>query len=334
MTHTPPPLIAVLGTGSWGTALALLLQRNGNRVNLWGHDQASTAQLASSRRSPYLANVILPTNIVVTSVLEHAVANADSLFLATPSDAIRPTVERLRPVLSSTQSICLASKGLEPHTGQLLNRVISDILGEQHPLAILSGPSFAKEVAHDMITAVTIATTDLALGKNLQHLLQNPQFRIYLNQDLIGVQIGGAVKNVLAIAAGIGEGLGLGANARAALITRGLAEMIRLGEAIGANYETLIGLAGLGDLILTCCDNQSRNRRFGLALGQGADIATALATVGQVVEGLRNSQEIYHLAQHHNVDMPIITQIYRVLSTQISPQEGLSALMTRANNEE
>ena len=326
---TARPRITVLGAGSWGTALALALNRNGCHVNLWDRDTHGAIHLAETRQSHYLADITLPNSICVTHDLAQAVHDTTAILVVVPSHGVRPLLEKLRPHLSATQGICLASKGLEPESSNLLHQVVYDILGEAQPLAILSGPSFAKEVAHGMITALTIAGTDQAFNETLQTALQSDSIRIYTNQDIIGVQIGGAVKNVLAIAAGIGEGLGAGANARAAMITRGLAEMIRLGEALGAKRDTLIGLTGLGDLLLTCSDNQSRNRRFGLALGQGKDKQSALHSIGQIVEGERNSQEIYTLAKRHHIEMPIVTQVYRVLFEGISPKEGLSSLLTR-----
>lgn len=219
----------------------------------------------------------------------------------------------LKPHLSDSSRICWATKGLEPETGRLLKDVARDVLGDSYSLAVLSGPTFAKELAMGMPTAISVASPDESFRRAARKIHCGKTFRVYANSDFIGMQLGGAVKNVIAIGAGMSDGIGFGANARTALITRGLAEMSRLGAALGAQPETFMGMAGLGDLVLTCTDNQSRNRRFGLALGSGKDVDTAQEEIGQVVEGYRNTKEVWLLSERMGVEMPIVEQIYQVL---------------------
>jgi glycerol-3-phosphate dehydrogenase (NAD(P)+) len=322
--------ITVLGAGSWGTALALLLARNGVETLLWGFDTNEVDALKQERQnSRYLPGIRFPDNLSVTSDLKKAVENQPLLLLAVPSHAFRSTLQAIKPHLTEQAKISWATKGLDKETGGLLHESAEEILGKQIPLAVISGPSFAREVAENLPTALTVASAHANFLEEIAGLLHNERFRVYTSNDMVGAQIGGAVKNVMAIAAGISDGLKFGANTRAALITRGLAEMIRLGIALGANQETFMGLAGMGDLILTCTDDQSRNRRMGLGLGKGRPVEMVREEIGQEVEGVSAAKEIYLLAQKHHVEMPITEQIYSVLYESLPPLDAVKNLLAR-----
>lgn len=322
--------ISVLGAGSWGTALAVLAARNGCRTLLWGHNSEHMAVLEQQRQnSRYLPGVDFPDNLQVTGDLAEAAAFSDIILLVVPSHAFQQTLLNVRPFLAPKAQIAWATKGFNPDTGHLLHETAEHILAPETPLAVLSGPTFAREVAIGLPTAVTVASPQSDFAAKLGDLLRNPCFRVYTGNDIIGVQIGGAVKNVLAIAAGIADGLNFGANTRAALITRGLAEIMRLGLALNGRQETFMGLAGLGDLILTCTDNQSRNRRFGLALGQGKASAAAQIEIGQEIEGISAARETHLLAQKHGIDMPITEQTYNVLYRDLEPLHAVQNLLER-----
>lgn len=322
--------IAVLGAGSWGTALAVLIARNGHPVLLWGHDPARLAMLAHERANQrYLPGVEFPDLLQVREDLPAVASEAAHLLAVVPSHAFRATLEAIKPRLPNTAIVAWATKGLEPATGRLLSQVADEVLGTQHPVGVISGPTFAREVAQGLPTAVTVAARDLATAEVIAQWLHGERVRTYTSTDLLGVELGGAIKNVLAIATGISDGLGLGANARAALITRGLAEMQRLVAAVGGRPETVMGLAGVGDLVLTCTDNQSRNRQVGLALGKGRKLQITLAEIGQVAEGVATAREVRGLAQRLKVDMPITEQVYRVLFEGLAPQSAVEALLRR-----
>lgn len=310
-----PSAIAVLGAGSYGTALAICLARNGNTISLWGRNSDDMAQMAAQRiNQKYLPDIALPESLQLTADLAAAVSSSRDILVVVPSHAFADTLRQIKPLLLADARVAWATKGLEPETGRLLQDVAREILGEQVSLAVLSGPTFAKEMAMGLPTAISLSSTDADFIRQLSDLLHCAKsFRVYTNPDFIGVQLGGAVKNVIAIGAGMADGIGFGANARTALITRGLTEMCRLGCALGAKKDTFMGMAGLGDLVLTCTDNQSRNRRFGLLLGQGKPVAEAMQSIGQVVEGYRNAKEVFNLAQRVGVEMPITEQIYQVL---------------------
>ena len=307
--------ITVLGAGSYGTALAICLARNGHKTLLWGRDANHVTAMAQDRENnKYLADCPFPENLALEADLEKAVQASDNLLVVVPSHAFADMLKQIKPMLTDNAKIAWATKGLDPQTGDLLQNVARTVLGDNVTLAVLSGPTFAKEMASGLPTAISLSSEDDEFVAELSDLLHcEKRFRVYSNKDFIGVQLGGAVKNVIAIAAGIADGIGFGANARTALITRGLAEMTRLGLALNAEPATFMGMAGLGDLVLTCTDNQSRNRRFGLALGQGNEVEQAITDIGQVVEGYRNTKEVYMLAQRHNVEMPIVEQVYQVL---------------------
>jgi len=322
--------ILVLGAGSWGTALAMVLARNGNKVWLWGRDAAHVKQMKETRQNArFLPDIHFPETLQPITSLEASVAQVNEIVVVVPSHAFRETLNICAPYLTTTARVCWATKGLENDTGLLLHQVAEQMVGTRRPLAVLSGPSFAKEVASGLPTAVTIASQSAQYAQDLVRLFHNPDFRPYTSTDVIGVQLGGAVKNIMAIAAGIVDGLGLGANTRAALITRGLTEMVRFGTRLGGQRETFMGLAGLGDLVLTCTDNQSRNRRFGYAIAQGCDIGQAQTEIGQVVEGVRATHEVNRLAQQDGIDMPIVEQVENVLQKVCTPLEAVQALLSR-----
>ena len=324
------PVIAILGAGSWGTALAVLIARNGYHTLLWGHDAARQARLAHERENArYLPGVRFPDNLLIREDLLETAEEAAHLLVVVPSHAFRATLEALKPRLPAEAIVAWATKGLEPATGRLLSQVAAEVLGEGRALGVISGPTFAKEVAQGLPTAVTVAAHEAATAEAIAAWLRSDRVRVYTSSDLVGVELGGAIKNVLAIATGISDGLGLGANARAALITRGLAEMRRLIEVLGGQSETVMGLAGIGDLVLTCTDNQSRNRQVGLALGKGRKLQVTLGEIGQVAEGVATAREVRQLARRHQVEMPITEQVYRVLFEGVAPQAAVEALLQR-----
>ena len=327
--------IAILGAGSWGTALALLAARNGCQTLLWGHNPGHMAALAQDHQNKrYLPEYPFPANLAVTSDLAEVAAFSHLILVCVPSHAFKNTLIKLKPYLSNEIKIAWASKGFNPDDGSLLHEIIAEIFSAQTPAAILSGPTFAREVAANLPTAITIASSQPNFAKQLAGILHGGLFRTYTSSDVIGVEVGGAVKNVLAIAAGIADGLGFGANTRAALITRGLNEIIRLGIKLGGKQETFMGLAGLGDLILTCTDNQSRNRRFGLALGLGKDRATAIQEIGQEIEGVSAAKETFLLAKKYAIDMPITEQTYKVLYEGLAPRTAVQNLLAREQKAE
>ncbi|MGH8455638.1 MAG: NAD(P)H-dependent glycerol-3-phosphate dehydrogenase [Stenotrophobium sp.] len=322
--------IAVLGAGSFGTALAVHLARRGSITLLWGRDHEKMLAMQYARENQqYLPGCQFPVKLSAISDLQTAVEQSEDLLISTPSHALRETLSALKPFLKPGQGIACACKGLEPMTGRLVHEVIEDAVGNAHPLAVISGPTFAKELGIGLPTAVTVASTDLAFAEKIAGRLHGDGFRAYTSGDLPGVEIGGAAKNVMAIGVGIADGLTLGANTRAAMITRGLAEIMRLGEALGAHPETLMGLSGMGDLVLTCTDNQSRNRRMGLLLAQGKSVAEAVQEIQQVVEGVKAAPEVLRLAQRLGVEMPITDAVSRVLKGEITPVQAVKALVTR-----
>lgn len=282
-----------------------------------------------------MPGIAFPDCLQIEADLAKALAASNNVLVVVPSHVFGTVLEQAKPLLRSDARIVWATKGLEPETGRLLQDVARDVLGEQYPLAVLSGPTFAKELAMGLPTAISVAGTCPKFTNDLVELLHSPKrLRVYANDDFTGLQLGGAVKNVIAIGAGMSDGIGFGANARTALITRGLVELTRLGEALGANAATFMGMAGLGDLVLTCTDNQSRNRRFGLALGKGCDVMTAQAEIGQVVEGYRNTKEVFTLAKRLGVEMPITEQIYQVLYQGKAPVDAAKELLSREKKSE
>jgi len=331
----PQSTIAVCGAGSWGTALAVLLAGNGRQTLLWARDAAQAAEMAAVRcNRRYLAEVPFPQPLNVHHDIDHVIRTAGDVLLVVPTQGFREVVRGIAPLLSTGARVAWACKGLEPVTGKLMHEVAREELGEQRPLAVISGPTFAREVAMGLPTAVTVASTVPEFATALADALGNNHFRAYTSDDVVGVEVGGAVKNVMAIAAGIADGLGFGANTRAALVTRGLAEMMRLGVVLGGQRETFMGLAGLGDLVLTCTDDQSRNRRVGLALARGLTLVEACRGVQQVAEGVKAAREVLSLARRYDVEMPITQQVCRVLYDGVDPREGVQALLQREQKAE
>ncbi|MEA1062807.1 NAD(P)H-dependent glycerol-3-phosphate dehydrogenase [Erwinia sp. HR93] len=328
--------MTVIGAGSYGTALAITLARNGHPVVLWGHNPQNIAQLQRERcNTAFLPDVPFPDTLYLESSLSDALAASRDILIVVPSHVFGEVLTQIKPLLRPDARLVWATKGLEAETGRLLQDVAREILGDNIPLAVISGPTFAKELAAGLPTAIAVAATDDDFAQDLQQLLHcGKSFRVYRNHDFIGVQLGGAVKNVIAIGAGMSDGIGFGANARTALITRGLAEMSRLGSALGADPATFMGMAGLGDLVLTCTDNQSRNRRFGMMLGQGLDVDSAQHQIGQVVEGYRNTREVRELAAGVGVEMPITEEIYQVLYCHKNAREAALTLLGRSQKNE
>ncbi|QEE11465.1 NAD(P)H-dependent glycerol-3-phosphate dehydrogenase [Bartonella krasnovii] len=328
--------MTVIGAGSFGSALAIALARNGHNVLLWGHNSQHIKRLQEQRcNQVYLPDIQFPENLFLEASLKTAITASDNILIAVPSHVFHQVLYNIQPYLDQYSRVIWATKGLEHGTGRLLQEVAREILGEKVPLAVFSGPTFAKELAIGWPTAMTIAASDVGFGKELQQLFHcDKSFRVYKSSDMIGVQLGGAVKNVIAIGAGISDGMGFGANARIALITRGLAEISRLGGAMGAELSTFMGMTGLGDLVLTCTDNQSRNRRFGIFLGKGMDIKEAEKQIGQVVEGYLNTKEVHMLAQRIGVEMPIVEQIYQILYCGKDITEAANTLLSRTLKDE
>jgi glycerol-3-phosphate dehydrogenase (NAD(P)+) len=326
--------IAVIGAGSWGTALAVLLARNGHQTPLWSHDPEQVVALQRDRENKtFLPGIALPDLIQPTPSLEQALHGATGVLVAVPSQFFANVLGAIAPFLPPGMGVLWATKGFDLASGRLLHEVVLERTG-QRELAVLSGPSFAAEVARGLPTAVTLAASSITFAEQCAEWVHSQRFRAYTHDDLIGVQVGGAAKNVLAIATGIADGLGFGANTRAALITRGLAELIRLGTALGARRETFMGLAGLGDLVLTCTDNQSRNRRLGLALARGETVTEALAQIGQEVEGVITAQAVQRIAQEHQIEMPISEQVYAVLYEGQTPDAATRRLLERSGRSE
>lgn len=308
-----------------------MLAQNGHQVLLWSRDKEQIHQLQKTRENTqYLPGIQLPKNLQPIDSLEKWLPQVEDIIIAVPSQGFRETLKNIVPHLTPTARLCWATKGLETGSGLLLHQVAQQVVGNDHPLAVLTGPSFAKEVAMDLPTAVTVAGSTEAYAQIVVSLFHNNNFRPYTSTDLVGAQLGGAVKNIIAIAAGVADGLGFGANTRSALITRGLSEMVRFGVALGGQQDTFMGLAGLGDLVLTCTDNQSRNRRFGYALAQGLSSEQARAEIGQVVEGIHATYEVNRLAQKYQIEMPITAQVWRILQKDCTPKEAVQALLSRA----
>ncbi len=323
--------ISVYGAGSWGTALAIQLARCGHRVSLWGRETDQLEEMATQRVNRfYLPDAPFPDTLIVQPSLAQAVAASRHHLIVIPTAGVRGFLGTLKPMLGDGAGVVWASKGIETGTGKLLHEVVVEVLGDRIPYAVVSGPTFAREVAAGLPTAMTLAASIPEFAEALIPVFHGGNMRVYRSDDIVGVELGGAVKNVLAIAAGISDGLGFGANARAALITRGLAEIIRLGEKMGAQRETLMGLAGLGDLVLTCTDDQSRNRRYGLALGQGKSSEQAFDEIQQVVEGYKTASVVVDLARQQGVEMPICREVYRVLYENLPPRQAVSDLLSRS----
>ncbi len=329
------PRVGVLGAGSWGTALASLCARSGHPTTLWGRRPQDMADMAAHKRNlRYLPDLDLPPALNYSADLATTVSDADLLLVVVPSHAFPEVVSELAAYRRSDVGLAWATKGFELGSGRFLHEVAEQTLGVEVPLAVVTGPSFAREVTQGLPTAVTVHSESAAFAQQVADVLHGPTFRAYTGGDVIGAELGGAMKNVLAVATGIADGMNLGLNARAGLITRGLNEMLRLNVALGGKAETLMGLAGLGDLVLTCTGDLSRNRRLGLALGRGQSIAQAVAEIGQAVESIQTADEVMRLANRHGIELPISELVQRVLHEDITPAEGLKMLQAREQKAE
>jgi glycerol-3-phosphate dehydrogenase (NAD(P)+) len=327
--------IAILGAGSWGTALAVHTARGGRDVRLWARGSALVEDINATRRNPrYLTDVILPGSVHATTSLASALADVEYVVVAIPTHGVRTVMRAAAPLLTPRAVLVSAAKGLELESLQRMSQVVTAETGGRHPVVVLSGPSFAAEVARALPTAVLAASTDAAAAGTVQEQFRGRGFRLYVSDDVAGVEIGGALKNVIAIAAGCVEGLGLGHNAMAALITRGLAEISRLACAEGARRETLAGLSGLGDLVLTCTGELSRNRRVGVELGRGRALIDILRDIRMVAEGVRTTAAALALGERHGIELPIAAQMAAVLEGRSSPMVAVEALMGRRQRAE
>lgn len=324
-------VVAVLGAGSWGSALAIHLGRLGHEVRLWARNADHCAKLQAERAHPSHPSVRFPDALRSEPDLAGACAGGDAIVVACPSTAVRSLAGSVLPLLDRPALFVSTAKGIEAGTQLTMSAVLGEVVGvpSAHRIAVLSGPSFAREVAQAMPTAVTAAARDLGVAEELQRLFNGPTFRVYTSADTVGVEVGAAVKNVIAVAAGVSDGLGFGANTRAALITRGLAEIARLAIELGAERATLAGLAGMGDLILTCTGDLSRNRQVGLRLGRGERLPDILASMSEVAEGVKNTVSVLDLARSVHVEMPIAEQMYLVLYESKDPKQAVVDLMSR-----
>jgi len=325
--------IAVLGSGGWGTALALLLLENGHSVTLWSYTEEESRVLRETGENPMLKGVPLPKELGLTSDMD-CVKDCKAIVLATPSFAVGTTARALAPLLAPGAVLVSVSKGIEKETSCTLTEVIAREVGEGHPIVALSGPSHAEEVGRRVPTAVVSASADQRAAELVQDLFMNPRFRVYATDDVVGVELAAALKNVIALCAGCCDGMGFGDNTKAMLMTRGLTEIARLGEALGGRKETFAGLAGVGDLIVTCTSMHSRNRRCGILIGQGTPPAQAVKEIGAVVEGYYAAANAKALADKTGVDMPITQAAWAVLYQNKDPREVLTELMTRAKKHE
>lgn len=327
-----PNRIGVIGAGAWGTALAKHMAEKGLHVKLWAYERDVVDAINQTHENRvFLPGVVLPPSLTATNSLAQAVGDCEGLLFVVPSHVARPVLEQLAPLLPPSMPVISATKGVEEETFKLMTQVMKDVLPTplHHKLMVLSGPSFAAEVSQGQPTALCLAGQEASLVSTFQAALMTPALRVYVDSDMIGVQLGGALKNVMALAAGVVDGLGLGHNARAALITRGLAEMIRLGNAMGADARTFYGLSGVGDLVLTCTGALSRNHTVGVRLGKGEPLATILASMQAVAEGVRTARAASGLAHRHGVEMPIVREINAVLFEGKSCRKAVTDLMER-----
>ncbi|MGL6105498.1 NAD(P)H-dependent glycerol-3-phosphate dehydrogenase [Romboutsia sp.] len=326
--------ISVLGAGSWGSALGLVLAKKGYEVSLWTLNEEQANKINNARENiDYLPGIVFPNNIKVTTCLEESVKDSEIIVLAVPSQAIRSVSKQIKPFVKDNQILVDVAKGLEKGTGLRLSEVCKQEL-PNNPYVTLSGPSHAEEVAKDIPTTVVVASENLEVSQRVQDAFMSPKFRVYTNPDIVGVELGGALKNIIAFGAGICDGLGLGDNAKAALMTRGIREIGRLGAAMGADASTFAGLSGIGDLIVTCTSMHSRNRRAGILIGQGKGLEETLKEVKMVVEGITATEVAYEMADKLNVDMPITNAIYSVLHKGSNPNEVIIELMMRNKTHE
>ena len=325
--------IAVIGSGSWGVALAMLLHGNGHDVKIWSYSEEEAKIINEDKKCKFLPNVKIPEGLKCYTSLEETVKDTKIILIVTPSNVIRTTVNNMLPFINDEQVFVLCSKGMEKETQRVYTEVIKEIC-PNNMVSALSGPSHAEEVSEGIPTAVVISSEDDALSERLQGVFMNPRFRVYINDDLLGVEMGGSLKNIIALACGIANGLGYGDNTLAALITRGTVEISRLGVEAGAKRQTFYGLTGVGDLFVTCSSKHSRNRRAGILIGQGKSVEEAVKEVGMVVEGINAVEGAYILAQKHSVSTPIINEMYDIIHNGKTPQEATMNLMSRGKKTE
>ena len=325
--------IAVIGSGSWGVALAMLLHGNGHDVKIWSYSEEEAKIINEDKKCKFLPNITIPEGLTCYTSLEETLKDTKIVLIVTPSNVIRTTMNNMLPFVKDDQVFVLCSKGMEKETQRVYTEVIKEIC-PNNMVSALSGPSHAEEVSEEIPTAVVISSEDDALSEKLQAVFMNPRFRVYINDDLLGVEMGGSLKNIIALACGIANGLGYGDNTLAALITRGTVEISRLGVEAGAKRQTFYGLTGVGDLFVTCSSKHSRNRRAGILIGQGKSVEEAVKEVGMVVEGINAVDGAYILAQKHSVSTPIINEMYDIIHNGKTPQEATMNLMSRGKKTE
>ncbi len=326
--------LAIIGAGSWGTAIAVLLAKKGCNVSQWVRRQELCLQMRETKENiTYLPSIVLPNNIDVSSDLEYCCKGKEVIVIATPSHAVRETVQKMKPYVSKEQIIVNLAKGIENDTLMRMSQIIEELLPE-NPVAVLSGPCHAEEVARDIPTAIVSSAKERWVAERIQDIFMTPKFRVYTNPDIVGVELGGALKNIIALGAGVIDGLGFGDNTKAALMTRGIVEISRLGESLGANSMTFAGLSGIGDLIVTCTSMHSRNRRAGIAIGEGKSLEEVLGGTNMVVEGVRTTKAAYDLACKMGVEMPITEEIYNLLYKKEDVKNSVINLMMRAKTHE
>lgn len=325
--------ISVIGSGSWGVALAMVLNRNGHEIKLWSYSEEEAKLINEEHKCKFLPNIEVPSSIICFTSLEEVIKDTEIILIVTPSKAIRATMNNLKPFVNENQTFVLCSKGMEPDTQKVYTEVIKEIL-PNNPVAALSGPSHAEEVSQEIPTALVIAAETDEKALNLQEIFASDKLRVYTNDDMLGVEMGGSLKNIIALACGIAIGLGYGDNTIAALITRGIAEIARLGVEAGAKRQTFYGLTGVGDLFVTCSSKHSRNRSAGVLIGQGKTIEEAVKEVGMIVEGIYAVDGAYKLARKYSVGTPIIDEMYDIIHNGKTPQEATMNLMTRGKKTE
>lgn len=326
--------VSIIGAGSWGTAIAVLLAKKGCNVKQWVRRPEFCSQMRETKENvTYLPGVVLPSNIDISSDLEYCCKDSEVLVIATPSHAVRETVTNIKSFINKDQIIVSIAKGIENETLMRMSEIIEEILPD-NKVAVLSGPCHAEEVAKDVPTAIVSSAKERAVAEYVQDVFMTPKFRVYTNPDMIGVELGGALKNIIAIGAGVIDGLGFGDNTKAALMTRGIVEISRLGEALGAKKLTFAGLSGIGDLIVTCTSMHSRNRKAGIAIGEGKSLEEILGGTNMVIEGVRTTKSAYDLGRKMGIEMPITTELYNVLYNKADVKNSVINLMMRAKTHE
>lgn len=326
--------ILVLGGGSWGTALSILLSKKGKEVDLWVRGEKQLQEMIINREnSKYLPGIKFPKNLNITNDLEQGIYDKNIILLAVPTNGVREILTKIKPYVKKEQIIVNVAKGIEMETLKRISEIVNEILADNR-FVCLSGPSHAEEVAIDIPTTVVSSSTDMEAAQYIQDIFMTPNFRVYTNKDLIGVELGGALKNIIALGAGISDGLDYGDNTKAALMTRGISEMARLGKEMGADLSTFWGLSGIGDLIVTCTSMHSRNRRAGILIGKGKTIDQAIEEIGMVVEGIKTTKSVYKLAQKYNIDLPITKEIHKVVYENLDVKKSVPNLMERDKKHE